>query len=158
MIIPTQAELGIPFAARSVEQILGVHPQRRVALVEKRCEAVRTDGQALQVRLERIGAEEQAFWRLLSQEKRACQAFCSEITCLEETYRAKGWQEKPHSALAKARLVMTATQKRELRILRQLHQAQTLHANLERKLQAQQDQQTELEKWLDKLQTDPMKP
>ncbi len=58
-------------AVQELEQILNVRPQRRLALVEKRCEAVRTDGQALQARLERIEAEEQGFWSLLSQEKAA---------------------------------------------------------------------------------------
>ena len=141
-------------AVQELEQILNVRPQRRLTLVEKRGEAVRAQMQALQARLEHVEGEEQAFWRLLGQEKRTCQALPGEIAHLEEIYRAKGWQEKPHSALAKARLGLAAAQKREQRIWRQLHQAQTLHANLERKLQALQDQQNELEQWLDKLQTD----
>ena len=39
-------------AVQELEQILNVRPQRRLALVEKRCEAVRTGWQALQARLE----------------------------------------------------------------------------------------------------------
>jgi hypothetical protein len=141
-------------AVQELEQILKVRPQRRVALVEKRRQALQTEEQLLQARLEQLGGEEQAFWALLAQENRARPSLFSEITRLEHAYRAQGWQEKPHSSLAKARLALAASEKRGRRTWRRLNQTQVLRTHLEHKLQTLQDQQTQLEQWLDQLQTD----
>jgi hypothetical protein len=139
---------------RELEQILGMRPQRRVDLVRARRQALQARIQQAQDHLTRHQRKEKALWTIIAQNRSEAKTLQAEVLRLENEYQIQGWQERPHSQLAKTRHKLAAAQKREQRTWRDLQKVQTVHANQEDKMCTLQEELTQLDEWLAELETD----
>src|SRR3990172_9135780 len=139
---------------RELEQILGMRPQRRVDLGRARRQALQARIQQAQDHLTRHQRKEKALWTIIAQNRSEAKTLQAEVLRLENEYQIQGWQERPHSQLAKTRHKLAAAQKREQRTWRDLQKVQTVHANQEAKMCTLQAELTQLDQWLAELETD----
>jgi hypothetical protein len=139
---------------RELEHLLGMRPQRRVALVQARRKALLDKIQALQDHLERNQRKEKAWLSLIIQNRAEAQTLQAEVASLEDEYRVQGKTEKPNSGLAKTRHKLEAAQKREARAWRKVKKVQTTRTHQESELQVWQDPLSQLEVWLAELEAD----
>ena len=139
---------------QELEQVLGMRPQRRVTLVQAQRQALLARIQQAQEHLERNQRKEQAFRTILLQSRSEAKTLQAEVVRLENEYQARGWQEKPHSQLAKTRHALAAAQKREQRAWRDAQKVQTIRANQEDTMHTLQEQQTHLDEGLVELEAD----
>ena len=137
-----------------LEQILGLRPRRRVALVQAQRQALQARLQQAQDRWERNQHKERAFRAIIVQSRSEAKTLQAEVVRLENEYRTQGWTEKPHSHLAKSRHKLAAAQKREQRAWRDAKKVQTVRANQEAELRTLQAQQTDLDERLAELEAD----
>ena len=139
---------------RELEQVLGMRPQRRVARVQHQHQVLQARIQQVQDHLERNQRKEKALRTLIGQSRSEAKALQAEVVRLENEYQARGWEEKPHSQLAKTRHTLAAAQKREQRAWRDVKKVQTIRANQEDEMHTLQEQQTHLDEWLAELEAD----
>lgn len=139
---------------RELEQVLGMRPQRRVALVQHQSQVLQARIQQVQDHLERNQRQEKPLRTLIGQSRSEAKALQPEVVRLENEYQARGWKEKPHSQLAKTRHTLAAAQKREQRAWRDVKKVQTIRANQEDEMRTLQEQQTHLDEWLAELGAD----
>ena len=139
---------------RELEQVLGMRPRRRVALVQAQRRALQTRIQQAQDHLERNQRKEKALRTLIVQSRSEAKTLQAEVVRLENEYQARGWEEKPHSRLAKTRHKLAAAQKREQRAWREVKKVQTIRAHQENEMRTLQEQQTHLEERLVELEAD----
>ena len=139
---------------RELEQVLGMRPRRRVALVQTQRQALQTRIQQAQDHLERNQRKEKALRILIGQSRLEAKALQAEVVRLENEYQARGWEEKPHSQLAKTRHTLAAAQKREQRAWRDVKKVQTIRASQENEMRILQEQQTHLDERLVELEAD----
>lgn len=139
---------------RELEQVLGMRPRRRVALVQHQRQVLQARIQQAQDHWERNRSKEQGFRASISQSRSEAKTLQAEVVRLENEYQARGWEEKPHSRLAKTRHKLAAAQKREQRAWREVKKVQTIRANQEDEMRTLQEQQTHLDEWLAELEAD----
>ena len=139
---------------RELEQVLGMRPQRRVALVQRQRQALLSRIRQAQDHLEHNQRKEQAFRTIIVQSRSEAKALQAEVVRLENEYQAQERAEKPHSQLAKLRHKLAAAQKRELRAWCTVKKVQTIRANQEDEMYTLQEQQTRLDEWLAELEAD----
>ena len=139
---------------RELEQLLGMRPQRRIALVQGQRQSLQTRIQQAQDRLERNQRKEQALRAIIVQSRSEAKVLQAEVVRLENEYQLQGWTEKPHSQLAKTRHKLAAAQKREPRTWRDAQKVQTIRTHQEDKMHLLQEELTHLEAWLDELEAD----
>jgi len=139
---------------RELEQVLGMRPRRRIALVQRQRQALLARIQQVQDHLERNRCKEKALRTIIIQSRSEAKTLQAEVVRLENEYQAQGWEEKPHSRLAKTRHKLAAAQKREQRAWRDAKKMQTIRANQEDEMRTLQEQQTHLDEWLAELEAD----
>ncbi|MEW5980589.1 MAG: hypothetical protein AB1898_32820 [Acidobacteriota bacterium] len=139
---------------RELEQVLGMRPRRRVALVQAQRQVLQARIQQAQEHWERNQRKEKALRTIIVQSRLEASTLQTEVVRLEKEPLAQGWIEKPHSRLAKARHKLAAAQKREQRAWRNVEKLQTIRANQEGKMRTLQEQQTHLDTWLAELEAD----
>ncbi len=139
---------------RELEQILGMRPRRRVALVQAQRQALQSRIQQAQDHWERNQHKQRAFRAIIVQSRTEAKTLQAEVVRLEHEYRAQGWKEKPHSQLAKIRHKLAAAQKREQRAWRDAKKVQIVRAHQEDEMRTLQAQQTDLDEWLAELEAD----
>ncbi|MDI6770821.1 MAG: hypothetical protein QMD04_14265 [Anaerolineales bacterium] len=139
---------------RELEQVLGMRPRRRVALVQTQRQALQVRIRQVQDHWERNQRKEQAFRTIIIQSRSEAKTLQAEVVRLENEYQARGWKEKPHSQLAKTRHKLAAAQKREQRTWQGVKKVQTIRANQENEMRTLQEQQTHLDEWLAELEAD----
>lgn len=139
---------------RELEQLLGMRPQRRIALVQGQRQSLQTRIQQAQDRLERNQRKEQALRAIIVQSRSEAKVLQAEVVRLENEYQLQGWTERPHSQLAKTRHKLAAAQKREPRTWRDAQKVQTIRIHQEDKMHLLQEELTHLEAWLDELEAD----
>src|SRR3990172_8736179 len=88
---------------RELEQVLGMRPRRRIALVQRQRQALLARIQQVQDHLERNRCKEKALRTIIIQSRSEAKTLQAEVVRLENEYQAQGWEEKPHSRLAKTR-------------------------------------------------------
>jgi hypothetical protein len=143
-------------AVREVEEVLQVRPRRRVELVQARRQEMMVQIDHLQSQWEHNQQKQTALWVRMRAAKAEVKQHQAEVTSLEVQYRAKAWQERPHSQLAKMRRKLTAAQKREARAWRDLTKLQKQAGRLHQQISAPQEALLALDEWLAYLQTDNM--
>lgn len=139
---------------RELEQILGMRPRRRVDLVQARRQASQARTQQAQDHLDRNQGKENALRAIIVQSRSEAKTLQAEVVRLENEYQIQGWQERPHSQLAKTRHKLAAAQKRERRAWRDAQKVQTIRANQEDKMHILQEELTQLDEWLAELEAD----
>ena len=141
-------------AVMELEAVLGVRPQRRVALVQQRYQAMMATVETGYAKLTRLREQERQLWQQMSQaqqEARACQVEVDRLTAL---YQEQGREEKPHSQLAKRRRKLAAAQKRSQRRARQLRPMQRKIDRQRQQIIQQEELLLSLADWLAHLETD----
>ena len=139
---------------RELEQVLGMRPRRRVTLIQTQRQALQTRIQQVQDHAERNQRKEKAFRTIISQSRSEAKTLQAEVVRLENEYQTQGWEEKPHSQLAKTRHKLAAAQKRERRAWRDVKRVQTTRSNQEDEMRSLQEQHTHLDEWLVELEAD----
>lgn len=143
-------------AVREVEDVLQLRPRRRVELLEVRSQEMAAQLEQLQGQEEVKRQKQEALWSRIRQAKADAKAYQAEVTCLEVEYQAQGWQERPHSKLAKRRRKLLAAQKRESRVWRDLKKLQDQAARLTERINEAQEKLLALDEWRAYLETDNM--
>jgi hypothetical protein len=150
----TQSAECLQAAVQEVEELLGVRPRRRVALVYARRRAVMRDMEQLQGCLDRHRQAEKRLWANIRQAKAEAQAYQADVADLETEYQAHGRVERPYSRLAKKRHQLASAHKREARAWRDLKQIQDKLTQQQAHLMALQDTLVALDEYLAYLDAD----
>jgi hypothetical protein len=141
-------------AIKEVEELLGLRPRRRVALVKARRQELMSQIEQLQQQVDRNQDRQNGLWQKLGQAKAQAKDCQPVLARLEADYQARGWQERPHSRLAKLRRRLVAAQKRQTRTWRDLKKRQTQAARMHHKLAQLQADLLALEEWWAYLDAD----
>lgn len=150
----TQSADCLQAAVQEVEDVLGVRPRRRVALVYARRQAMMEQMQRLQACMDRNWQAEKSLWVRIRQAKAEAQVYQADVACLEAEYLAQGREERPYSRLAKRRHQLAAAHKRQARAWRNLKQIQDKLARQQTQLTALQDTLVALDEYLASLDAD----
>lgn len=137
-----------------METVLGIHPQRRVDLVQQRYQAMAAIVKKGYENLTWLREQERQLWQQMSQEQQEVDTYQIEVNRLITLYEEKGREEKPHSQLAKMRRKLTSAQKRSQRRTRQLQPIQRKIERLRQEIGQQEEALLPLADWLAHLETD----
>lgn len=142
-------------AVRSVEELLGVRPRRRVELVRKRrqCELI-AQIEKVEESLERIRREDRLLWQRVREADFEIRDLQSVIADWEAEYQALGREERAHCKLAKARRKLTSAQKREKRAWRDLDKLRCQRDKQQSVANELQGELLALDEWLHGLEID----
>ena len=143
-------------AVNEVEALLQVRPRRRVELVQTRRQEMVAQFEQLYAKLEQHQQQEKGLWTQISTARQAIKAYQRELAALEADYQAKGWFERPHSQLAKARHKLAAAQKQPDRAWRNLQKMQAKSARWQQQIDQQQETLLAIDEWLAYLEADNM--
>ena len=141
-------------AVHAVEELLGVRPRRRVELIRQRREALSARMRALGDALDDIRKAEGVLWQRIRGAGEEIKRRQTTLADLEAAYQAQGREEKPYSALAKARRQLRSAEKRERRAWRELQKQQRKRDRQQRELDDMQDDLISLDEWLSGLEID----
>lgn len=141
-------------AIEAMEAVLGIRPQRRVALVRQRVRAAKATVAKEYERLDQLRAQERQLWQQMRQAQQDGRTFQVEVARLTALYQSQGRAEKPHSQLAKQRRQLTAAQKRGQRRARQLSPIQRQIQRQRQAIVQQEEVLSSLRDWLAHLETD----
>jgi hypothetical protein len=141
-------------AVRAVEELLGVRPRRRVELIRQRRGALSARMQALGEALDDTRKADGVLWQRMRQAGEEIKQLQTTLVDLEAAYQAQGREEKPYSALAKARRQLMSAEKRERRAWRDIQKQQRKRDQQQRELAEMQDDLISLDEWLSYLETD----
>jgi hypothetical protein len=141
-------------AVRAVEELLGVRPRRRVELILQRRQALSARTRALGEALDDTRRAESVLWQRIREDREEIKQCQTTLMDLEAAYPAQGREEKPYSALAKARRQLRSAEKRERRAWRDIQKQQRKRDRQQRELDEMQDDLTSLDEWLSCLETD----
>jgi len=141
-------------AVREMEAVLGVRPPRRVGLVRQRYQAMMATVEKAYEKLTRCREQERCLWQQMSQAQQEARSYQAEVDRLTALYQSQGWEEKPHSQLAKARGKLASTQKRSQRRARQLRPIQRQIERQRQEIVQQEEALLSLADWLAQLEID----
>jgi hypothetical protein len=141
-------------AVRAVEELLGVRPRRRLELIHQRREELSARIQALGETLDDTRKADSTLWKRIQEAGKEIKQLSSALVDLEAAYQAQGREEKPYSALAKARRQLRSAEKREKRAWQELQKQQRKRDRQQRELDQMQDDLISLDEWLGCLETD----
>jgi hypothetical protein len=141
-------------AVHAVEELLGVRPRRRVELIRQRREALSARMRALGEALDDTRKAEGVLWQRIREAGEEIKRRQTTLADLEVAYQAQGREEKPYSALAKARRQLRSAEKRERRAWRELQKQQRKRDRQQRELDDMQDDLISLDEWLSGLEID----
>jgi hypothetical protein len=141
-------------AVRAVEELLGVRPRRRVELIRQQRGNLSGRIQALGEALDDTREADGVLWKRIREAGEEIKQLRSALVDLEAAYQAQGREEKPYSALAKARRQLRSAEKRERRAWRDIQKQQRKRDRQQRELDHMQDDLTSLDEWLSCLETD----
>lgn len=143
-------------AVKEVEELLQVRPRRRVELVQARRQALVTQFEQLEAKLDHHQQQEKELWAQIRTTRLTIKASERELAALAADYQAKGWCERPHSQLAKTRCKLAAAHKRQERVWRDLQQWQAKSARWQQQIEQQQETLLATDEWLAYLEADNM--
>lgn len=141
-------------AVIELEAVLGVRPQRRVALVQQRYQAMVAAVDKGYGKLTRLREQERQMWQQMSQAQQETSTYQAEVERLTILYHEQGREEKPHSQLAKRRRKLAAALKRSQRRARQLRPIQRKIERQRQQIIQQEEALSSLADWLAQLETD----
>jgi hypothetical protein len=141
-------------AVRAVEELLGVRPRRRVELIRQQRGELSARIQALGDALDDTRKADGVLWKRIRDAGEEVKQLRSALVDLEAVYQVQGREEKPYSALAKARRQLRSAEKREKRAWRDIQKQQRKRDRQQRELDQMQDDLTSLDEWLSCLETD----
>lgn len=141
-------------AVIELEAVLGVRPQRRVALVQQRYQAMVAAVDKGYGKLTRLREQERQLWQQMSQAQQETSTYQAEVERLTILYHEQGREEKPHSQLAKRRRKLAAALKRSQRRARQLRPIQRKIERQRQQIIQQEEALSSLADWLAQLETD----
>ena len=141
-------------AVMEMEAVLGVRPQRRVALVQQRYQAGLTTVEKGDEQLTRLREQARQLWQQMSQAQQEMRTYQVEVDCLTTLYQDQGREEKPYSKLAKMRRKLSSAQKRSQRRARQLRPIQRKIERQRQEIVQQEEALLPLADWLAHLETD----
>jgi hypothetical protein len=143
-------------AVNEVEALLQVRPRRRVELVQARRQEIAAQFEQLYAQLDHHQQQEKEVWAQIRTARQSIKSSERELAELEADYQAKGWLERPHSKLAKARRKLEATYKRKDRAWRKLQKLQAKSVRLQQQIEQQQETLMATDEWLAYLEADNM--
>lgn len=132
----------------------GIEYLQDLNLVQARRQTLQARIQQAQDHLSRNQGKGKVLRASIVQNQREAKTLQAEVVRLENEYQLQGWQERPHSQLAKTRHQQAAARKREQRAWREAQKVQTICANQEDKMRTLQEQLTQLDEWLAELEAD----
>jgi hypothetical protein len=141
-------------AVHAVEELLGVRPRRRVELIRQRREALSARMRALGEALDDTRKAEGVLWQRIREAGEEIKRRQTTLADLEVAYQAQGREEKPYSALAKARRQLRSAEKRKRLAWRELQKQQRKRDRQQRELDDMQDDLISLDEWLSGLEID----
>jgi hypothetical protein len=141
-------------AVHAVEKLLGVRPRRRVELIRQQREALSARMRALGEALDDTRKAEGVLWQRIREGGEEIKRRQTTLADLEAAYQAQGREEKPYSALAKARRQLRSAGKRERRAWRELQKQQRKRDRQQRELDEMQDDLISLDEWFSCLEID----
>jgi len=141
-------------AVRVVEELLGVRPRRRVELIRQQRGYLSARIRAMGEALDDTRKAEGVLWQRIREAGEEIKQLQSTLVDLEAAYQAQGREEKPYSALAKARRQLISAEKRERRVWRDLQKQQRKRDLRQRELDEMQDDLISLDEWLSCLEAD----
>jgi hypothetical protein len=151
---PAQSAECLQAAVQKMEQVLGLHPRRRTERVQQRLQTLAAHQAQLQASLDAERTRQRDLFDALQAARQEAARQQAEVEQLSAEFQARGWVERPHSKLARARQRMVSAQKRKGRAGRDLRATAARLTKWERALAEGQAQQTHLLDWLAQLESE----